>query len=350
MEKFNRNYEKNEKQTTKGNEKIKIVNWNILAPGLLFYFWRSSYGLNLTKNQETYNIIQKKRVDNILKYLSKYNADIMCLQEVTNEKYPYLDNLTIQEYIGQELGYEIISESFKLSPFKYDYPPTEQLQKYSMDSGVATLVKINSPIINSTESIAHAEDFGQSKIFNSGIGSPFVVDKITLKNKKIIYLTNLHIRMEYPYIKRPLEEVYNRITQVLNKNQMKCMIVVGDFNAGGLKPAKDLFTSSFYNYLFDEQGHNLIDDHVFLGNNLRNYKINTEYDTSVILLDMNVNTPTSNPKWKLPNTEYMLSNKNNQLVINDIITTDHYPIIIDIVFDKIKRVPHQIGGRTIRGN
>ena len=24
---------------------IKILSWNILAPELLFYFWRSSYGL-----------------------------------------------------------------------------------------------------------------------------------------------------------------------------------------------------------------------------------------------------------------------------------------------------------------
>ena len=46
-------------------QSFNIITWNILAPELLFYFWRSSYGLETFQRESDYNIIQKNRIDNI---------------------------------------------------------------------------------------------------------------------------------------------------------------------------------------------------------------------------------------------------------------------------------------------
>ncbi|SNW62646.1 Endonuclease/exonuclease/phosphatase family protein [Orpheovirus IHUMI-LCC2] len=330
-------------------ENVRIVSWNILAPELLLYFWRGSYGLNISNDKFYYDDINKNRIDNIITKLREYNADIVCLQEITNLKYEYLEGKSIVEYISDKLDYYVVSESYKHSPFKYNYPPSEQLIRRTgsmeVDSGVATLLKMDSKV-QLVENIGRAEDFkgvypreyedekASSNVFSSGVGSPFVLDLFEYEYRHF-FVGNVHIRMQYPSILQPLNEVHNRISNVLSEDELRNMVLVGDFNAHGLQGARELFASDLHKYMFDEQGSELIDDHIFLGNDMRFYGRNIYYDKNVRLLNMDVNSNTADKnRWSIPQSKYNLSIENNELVNMKVITSDHYPIILTLDFSR----------------
>jgi len=319
-------------ETRKG---LRIVSWNILAPELFMYFWRSSYGLKLGKDNQHYDLINKRRIDNVIEYLRSLKANIICLQEVTANTYDYLESKTIQSYVAEKLGYSLTSQSFKDSPVEFSYPPNEQKRTLKADSGVATLALVDKDL-KFVRTVMTANEFGASTLFNSGVGSPFTVGEFVFRERKL-YVANLHIRMQYPHIKLPLLEVYDRMASRLSKTDLNNTIVTGDFNAHTLESAKDLFASKFYESMFDYQGHELIDDHVFFGNQLRDSLIEVKYP-NVAILEMSVNEPATGLRWTLPTTRFKLSPLNNKLISKGQQTTDHLPIIIEIDFEtKVSR-------------
>ena len=324
---------------------FRMVSLNILAPELLMYFWRSSYGLPVIPSRrdqshfQHYDQINRDRIDKIIQLLASYRADILCLQEVTSSTYDYLDGLTIQEYIATRLNYRVVGESFKNSIFNYNYPPNEQIflrnaeDRLGMDSGVATLVHRDSRLKEITH-VMSAEDFEPSVLFKSptASGSPMTIEKLVFPSNEVIYLVNLHVRMLYPSIKLPVEEIYQRLQQSLGKKNLQRTILLGDFNSHSLLTAIELLKSNLNTQMRDLNGADLIDDHVWVGRQLyRNYIISSKNDTRLELLEMNVNDPTSDPKkYKQLDIEYNQSPINQQLLDTRKMTTDHYPIILNI--------------------
>ena len=307
---------------------IKIMSINVLAPELMLYFWRSSYGIKVYSKEQC-DKIHKTRIDNIIKIIKREVPDVLCLQEVTNSTYQYLNNMKIGDYIGSFTNMYVINESFKDSIFKYNYPPMEQRTSYWCDSGVCTLLKDNLFYLKHVTDVANAETFGASKLFKSGVGSPMTVDLITYQGKSL-YIVNVHIRMMYPSIKLPLKEIYDRLLSL--KINLNDTIIIGDFNAHGKVPTKELFTSPFYKEMTDLLGSELVDDHVFIGNKLRNNKNSVKILTDVPLLEMDVNLPTSDRKWGNKETPYTQSKVNNNLIETNKVSTDHAPIVCVLNF------------------
>nr|QBK93421.1 MAG: uncharacterized protein LCPAC404_01250 [Pithovirus LCPAC404] len=328
---------------------LKIMSWNILAPGLMLYFWRSSYGLRTYgRTKDDYDQIQKIRIDNIVGNIKLHDPDILCLQETSNTIHQYLDNMSVQEYIASKLRYTIVSESFKDSEMGYDYPSTEQNRTLFMDSGVATLIKINSRNVRYIETLVNANDFSGSKVFKSGIGSPFVLDAFEMKRTDIKFcLGNVHIRMSYPHIKQPLDEFYERLTDDQKHEEFQNCIVTGDFNAHKIIGARELFTSQLYEHMFDFQGSELIDDHVFLGNNILNYDVEVQYNSELPMLQMGANYPEIGRRWTNMHTRFDLNRQNNVLINTEVATSDHIPIIITIKFESGHRLKRAFGLREL---
>lgn len=312
------------------NQDLKIISWNILAPEALLYFFRSSYGIYVPNglcapdDKKYYDDLNKMRIDNIIAYLSNIDPDIICLQEITDTSYSYLNGLSIQQYIASALNYTIVSQTIKKSDFKYNYPPREQSPKTKMkvNSGVATLMKNNS-------NVKFIYNLYSSDLDTlTDIKSPFTLDLFQY-NEKNVFINNVHIKMHYPHIHKSLDEVYTILSQNLSVDQIKNTISIGDFNASTLESAKDLFTSKFYDLMFNNYSHELIDDHAFIGNSLKNERVNISYDTNIKILEMNINSPASDRKiWNDPAKKYILSEHNNQLVDSKTITTDHSPVIV----------------------
>lgn len=325
---------RSERLTRNSNRDLKIVSWNVLAPELLLYFWRSSYGIDTPTNENIYyDDINEIRIINIVDYLRSYDADIICLQEVTDREYDFLNNMSIQDYIANNLGYTIVSESFKQSKMRYNYPPTEQNIRdpnKSFDSGVSTLIKNNTNIVFYENTIATAETFGTSDLFNSGVGSPFTLDSF-ISNGVQFYLANVHVRMNYPHILKPLNEIYDRITSYIGKIGLRSTIIIGDFNAEELIPARELFASNFYDDMFNKEGYDLKLDHAMIGKNFMNYDIDMYHDMEMPLFEMKLNEPASNSRvWNNPNQKYNKSSLNNKIINDGFETSDHYPVILTL--------------------
>ena len=71
---------------------VVICTLNVLSPELMLYFWRSSYGLPTLKENKDYDDVMKSRITNCVSYLKKIKPDVLCLQEITNKKYTYLNH------------------------------------------------------------------------------------------------------------------------------------------------------------------------------------------------------------------------------------------------------------------
>lgn len=331
-------------------ETLKICSWNILAPELFFYFWRSSYGLGFTdKNsiplpKEYYDGITNLRLKNIIDYLQEIDADVILLQEVTTTKYTILDSssdnsdssdgllisnqangLTLQVIIAEALNYKIVSESFKTNKFSSGLPPYEQHKdrtESSTYSGIATLVRPD----------LECENLITSTRCKRKTNSPFTLDRLRLGNNDI-FIGNVHIKMDYPHILESVIEVYNCIIDTIGEGILRT-ILMGDFNAHALAAANELYKSVLNSKMFDIFASQLIDDHIFVGNEIRLYESSATLDTSLPLLDMQVNSPATGRKWIVENTKYNHSDYNQKLVDGGKVTTDHYPIIVKFNFTR----------------
>lgn len=323
--------------------KLRICSWNILAPELLSYFWRSSYGLDFENTNsislpETfYDGVTQSRLDNIIKYLRIGNFDVILLQEITNTQYVISkgifkrdtqntpNSFKIHEYIAHNMGYYIISESYKTSKFDSGLPPYEQ-DRYktisSIYSGVATLAFPGVKITNLITSKNCKKE-----------ASPFTLDKLEGLNGGNIYIANVHIKMNYPSILASISELYSCILDNLGTDILRT-IVMGDFNAHALQAATELYKSELNKSMFDVFANELIDDHIFVGNDIRIYESKAFVDLNVPILEMGINSPATGKKWTSPSTKYMRSKNNQDLIDKKIATSDHSPIIIEFDFSK----------------
>lgn len=326
---------------------LKICSWNILAPELLFYFWRSSYGLEFRDKKSValpnqyYDDITNLRLENIINYLVNGEFDVILLQEVTTTKYVVVDGilirtsdslgLTLHELIAGALKYKIVSESFKANRFSAGIPPYEQHKdktESSTFSGVATLTRPGLTFENITIG---------NKCKNK-TSSPFTLDRLILDGSKVgqhndIFIGNVHIKMDYPHIFGSVVEIYDCIMDKIGKGILR-LILMGDFNAHALTAANELYKSSLGNNMFDIFASQLIDDHIFVGNQIRLYESTAYLDKDIPMLEMQVNTPATGRKWILENTKYDKSEYNQNLIEKGTITTDHSPIIVEFDFSK----------------
>jgi hypothetical protein len=330
---------------------LKICSWNILAPELLFYFWRSSYGLEFKdKNfvalpKQYYDDITNLRLENIINYLRTGEFDIILLQEVTTTKYVVIDGelirtkdeigLTLHELIAGSLGFQIVSESFKKAKFSSGIPPYEQHKdriESSTYSGVATLARPELKF----ENITTAEGC------KNKTASPFTLDRlISSKKNNDIFIGNVHIKMNYPHIFDSVVEIYDCINDKIGENILR-LILMGDFNAHALAAATELYKSSLGNNMFDIFASQLIDDHVFVGNQIRLYESKAYLDKDLPMLEMQLNTPATGYKWIVEKTQYEKSKHNQNLINKGTITTDHSPIIIEFDFSKKRSLKRSI--------
>lgn len=64
---------------------LRILTWNILAPGWFCKYQDVTYGLNFSKKNKVfeYDNFHEMRLDNIINSIKVINPDIICLQEVT---------------------------------------------------------------------------------------------------------------------------------------------------------------------------------------------------------------------------------------------------------------------------
>ena len=343
---------------------LKICSWNILAPELLFYFWRSSYGLNyktkkgIILENQYYNDITNIRLENIINYFRKNKFDVILLQEITNNLYIIKDDklvndkagLTIHQIIANALKYKVVSESFKTGKFNSGFPPQEQhkdIVKNSIYSGVATLTRPE--LFDSFENVVTAE-----KCKNKS-ASPFTLDRLILNNDKNgksekseksdknnlneIFIGNVHIKMDFPHIYNSLFEIYNCIIDSIDLGILR-LVLMGDFNAHALKAATELYTSSFNTKMFDIFASQLVDDHIFVGNHIRLYESDAYIDASVPILEMGMNLPSTGRKWTVEETRYKHSKHNQDLLDKKTVTTDHPPIVVEFNLTK-KRAKNQ---------
>ncbi len=325
---------------------VSILSWNILAPELMTFFWRSSYGLRTTGREEKdYDKIQEKRIEKIIDYIRDADPNILCLQETTNTKHGYLGNKTVQEYIADKLDFRIISEATKQSPMKYGTPPEEQKQVMEMDSGVTTMISNNSENLVHMDTYMTSDSYEKSDVFKKGIGTPFTYDLFEYDDNSF-GVANLHVRMKYPSILASLNEAYSRINHESSVEDMKNLIILGDMNAHELMGAKELFISDLYSYAFEYQGSELIDDHVFLGNNLLDWTIKVRYGKELPLLEMGANDPAVGKRLTKPKTRFCLNRKNNKLITSNKATSEHYQIDVYLEFKKGDRKERAKGLRN----
>jgi hypothetical protein len=143
--------------------RLRVVSLNILAPELLCYFWRSSYGLPLLPDARDYlGALTRRRMQCLALALRALvpPADVVCLQETGGDGteasggsgggggLESLDGLSTQAFLARELGLVIASQSCKDSEMRFGLPPAEQAVREeawraagarSVRTGVATL-------------------------------------------------------------------------------------------------------------------------------------------------------------------------------------------------------------------
>lgn len=245
------------------------MTWNVLAPELLQYFWRSSYGLPLLASSAEYEAVTASRLHNVAAHVKHVSPDVLLLQETSDTRFACLGDRTTAEYLAHETGMVVASSSAKHLPFTYGQPPYEQAGRgrptsRSMDSGVTTLytpsrVSHLSAVCTAESSCGLSEGRPPaSSVFpRGGVGSPFTLDAfsgIGEGGAPPFLVLNTHVRMEYPRIGASLGEAMSRagvcVAGLLTSGQGSAvvsaiisagrLIVAGDLNAGTAEAADDL--------------------------------------------------------------------------------------------------------------
>lgn len=311
---------------------MKVLSFNILAPEYFLYFWRSSFGLSIDNNDEKYyNSVNFQRIQNITNIIKNASPDIICLQEITDQKYEFLklenECCSISTYIANTLGYSIINQAFKKTPFKYDYPPTEQNHKYMVDTGVVTLIK-NKSDIKHLSLISNSNKVGKSMIFHSGDGSPFTLDQFT-SNKNTFYLVNIHLKMIKGHIMQSLDEIYQRISKFIVESMWSKTIIIGDFNSSTNTCFNEFNLSPLTKILIDIAPQNRGNDRCLIGSDLK--MVSAISHSSPNILHTHINTKLPYHFWKSKDANYIVSKHNNEQLSSGGLTSDHQPMEIDIV-------------------
>ena len=231
---------------------IRVCTLNILAPELMCYFWRSSYGLPLLSSDDAYDAVTALRMKNITDLVCALNPTILCLQEVTDTRVQTLEWHPVAEFIAAKCGFKIAGRSYKGSEMSWDYPAREQNRgsPKRVDSGVATLYKPE--VVRHLGQVSKAETHGPSALFNTGYGSPFSLDKFEVlgggggggggrkgtSTPLTFHVANIHVRMTFPNILKPMTELLQRIRASLptpvpaTASPWERLILAGDFNSG----------------------------------------------------------------------------------------------------------------------
>ena len=356
---------------------LRVVTWNVLAQELLQYFWRSSYGLPLLSPSSslppgapnTYASLTAIRMTNVVNILRDLKPDILLLQETSDTVHSCLGNRTVARFIADELSLTIAGESFKGSCFEFSEPPFEQSRGSRMDSGVATLY--NTRKVDHLAILARAESEGRCELFRSGFGSPFTADSFRIKQSTIttttttilspsdgrvniekisgsasggggggggggnsvgtVTIVNIHVRMQFPNIKAPLADVFERLARAgvgVGESGWKRTIVAGDLNAGGISSAPDLAAVQPSGLIDVFSGAPPADDRVLVGTAVRVRKALVA--NNVPLLAMGTGAGMSGSQWSKAETKYTINLSNKVLLETKTMSSDHLPLIIDI--------------------
>lgn len=317
---------------------LRIVSWNILAPELMKFYWRSSYGLPLLSGVRPYDAVTASRMSNIATILRGLRPDILMLQETTNASYACLGGRSITAYLSQELGLAIAGESFKGSKFFSGEPPHEQTRAVCVDSGVATL--FSAARVDHTRTISRGEDGGPCALFSSGIGSPFTADEFRERTAANdggsalpFTVVNIHIRMQYPHISGPLKDVVLRLQSkgvLVNAEGARRVVFGGDLNSGSAKSAADLAATipKGLSDISSATGETApADDHLFCGEDVQAVNVTAP----VPVLEMNHRSDVVNAKWTTADVTYTLHPGNKELLESGSLLSDHPFVAIDMI-------------------
>lgn len=351
---------------------VRVMTWNILAPELMSYFWRSTYGLPVpAKPEEEIRAVTAARMSNIAAAIRAAKPDIVLLQETSDTAF-FPDGKSCVAWIANATGLRVASGSSKGSRFHWGHPPAEQPGRgaphLSMDSGVTTLYDPGT--VAHVRSVATAETFGPSAVFGGkGWGSPFTVDAFAIlpiashataataaegSGSRPFVVVNTHIRMQFPHIAAPLEEVAARVRSALRTGSSgssssggaggsggggsevwKRVVLAGDVNAGHSAAAADYRAAvgaggplSGLTDAFDPTLSTAADDHMLVGPGLT---VAARETSTLPLLDMHTNSqlPASDSRlWSRPDTQYQLNEKNAALLASGRATSDHPYLLV----------------------
>lgn len=178
---------------------IKILTWNILAPGWFCQYQDLTYGLNYTKKDKIwkYNNFHIMRLENIINTIKKLSPDIICLQEITPNSLKI-----IKEKLGYKTYYSFI------------------MNKNIANEGIATLYnpKKNIKII---KTIKFLDNQNEPNIFT-----------YVKKKNKIYLILNVHPPRGgncFESIKYTIN--YNSKLKKDINNHLYPFIICGDFNS-----------------------------------------------------------------------------------------------------------------------
>jgi len=254
---------------------MRLLSWNYLNPRLLLAMWRSSYGLPLLNEKKDYDIYNYHRLMRVTQALRHYNADVICLQEISRDV-EYGFTIPFHYFIAQQLGMIVAAESYKGAPFRFDYPPNEKRQVLSVDTGVCILTKPEYQLTNII-----------TREMSSGVTSPFITGEL-ITPTQVINLSTVHIRMQNGQIRDPVID-YLRANAGIDFDNG---VIMGDFN-GGSRPQQLVESGiTVLNHPFPLN----IDDQIFYGNFLLNSQ---SYMSSEPLLTINANSQQAAANWDL---------------------------------------------------
>jgi endonuclease/exonuclease/phosphatase family metal-dependent hydrolase len=302
------------------------MSWNILAPELLQVFWRSSYGLPLL-DARAYDDVTAERFRVIVEYVRACAPDVLLLQEVTDTAFACLGGRTTASFIAQETGLTLATASYKGSRFSYGTPPNEQPGRRgteTMDSGVTTLYKTST--VRHVASLGRAEDGGPCALFPAGVGSPFAVDAFLPlggdSDSPPLLVVNVHVRMQFPRIAAPLEDVVARVRTALSRGgpsgSFNRVLLGGDLNAGGAESCKDLQALLSPGGALGRAGLVAVgaggapcDDHFLAGRELRVHEVpRPEPPLPVLAMGVGSASVSDTRLWSAPDTLYTRSEAN----------------------------------------
>ena len=238
------------------SKSLRVATLNILAPELLCFFWRSSYGLPLLSDPALYlGAVTRSRLDQCVALLRAARADVVCLQETSDLRHASLGGRATAGFIADELQMRLASCSSKdeNGGVAWGLPPGEQVKAGdgpSVTTGVATLfdplrvahlglLAAASGVALSPLARAAAEAAGGPP----RVHTPHVADEFALLSSTTagsgghdssVVVVNLHVKMlPFPHIRHALDELLARLGVPAPSPAAEEMAQCADFGRGG---------------------------------------------------------------------------------------------------------------------